>query len=86
MNRGKSQLLNRLQAADFVLHETVLYLDGHPTDKRALAFFEKAKASYEALKAEYEKQFGPQTAFASGAGSPWEWVQGAWPWQNGGKE
>ena len=86
MNRGKSQLLNRLQAADFVLHETVLYLDGHPTDKRALAFFEKAKASYETLKAEYEKQFGPRTAFASGGGSPWEWVQGAWPWQNGGKE
>ena len=52
MNRGKSQLLSRLQAADFVLHETVLYLDGHPTDKRALAFFEKAQASYEALKAD----------------------------------
>lgn len=46
MNVNKETMLRRLQAADFVLHETVLYLDGHPTNQKALEFFRKAKAAY----------------------------------------
>ena len=41
MNANKETMLRRLQAADFVLHETVLYLDGHPTNQKALEFFRR---------------------------------------------
>ena len=49
MNANKETMLRRLQAADFVLHETVLYLDGHPTNQKALEFFRKAKTAYDEL-------------------------------------
>ena len=82
MNVNKDTMLRRLQAADFVLHETVLYLDGHPTNQKALEFFRKAKAAYDELLAEFQEAFGPQTAYAADGSNPWEWVQGSWPWQN----
>ena len=82
MNANKETMLRRLQAADFVLHETVLYLDGHPTNQKALEFFRKAKTAYDELLAEFQQAFGPQTAYAADGSSPWEWVQGAWPWQS----
>ena len=52
MNANKETMLRRLQAADFVLHETVLYLDGHPTNQKALEFFRKAKTAYDELPAD----------------------------------
>ena len=58
MNVNKETMLRRLQAADFVLHETVLYLDGHPTNQKALEFFRKAKAAYDELLAEFQEAFG----------------------------
>lgn len=75
MNANKETMLRRLQAADFVLHETVLYLDGHPTNQKALEFFRKAKTAYDELLAEFQQAFGPQTAYAADGSSPWEWVQ-----------
>ena len=66
MNVNKETMLRRLQAADFVLHETVLYLDGHPTNQKALEFFRKAKAAYDELLAEFQEAFGPQTAYGNG--------------------
>ena len=54
MNANKETMLRRLQAADFVLHETVLYLDGHPTNQKALEFFRKAKTAYDELLAEFQ--------------------------------
>ena len=74
MNANKETMLRRLQAADFVLHETVLYLDGHPTNQKALEFFRKAKTAYDELLAEFQQAFGPQTAYAADGSSPWEWV------------
>ena len=68
MNANKETMLRRLQAADFVLHETVLYLDGHPTNQKALEFFRKAKTAYDELLAEFQQAFGPQTAAAPGNG------------------
>ena len=41
-----------------------------------------ALETYDELLAEFQQAFGPQTAYAADGSSPWEWVQGAWPWQN----
>ena len=37
---------------------------------------------FKILNFPFEQAFGPQTAYAADGSSPWEWVQGAWPWQN----
>ena len=41
MNSRKN---NMLHALSFALVETVLYLDGHPNDRRALEYYEKIKS------------------------------------------
>lgn len=82
----KDTLMNRINALAFALFETVLYLDGHPTDSNALAYFKDTKAELDRAKAEYEKNYGPLTS-DSGAGmqnaSEWLWVTQPWPWQRG---
>ncbi len=77
----KEKLMRRIQAEDFAVYETVLYLDGHPENKKALAFYEKHLALLEALKNEYNQNFGPLTICDNRCDSDWQWVNGPWPWE-----
>ncbi|HAN21288.1 MAG: hypothetical protein A2Y15_02225 [Clostridiales bacterium GWF2_36_10] len=81
MNNDRAQMLRRLQEADFAMYEAVLYLDGHPTNKMALAFYDKAAKAYCDLKEKYEMTYGPLT-IQNASGPSWTWIQGPWPWQN----
>ena len=38
----RQKALWKLQYMDFAIHETVLYLDGHPDNKKALEYYKKA--------------------------------------------
>ena len=60
----RETMLRRLSAAQFTQWELHLYLDTHPSDLQA-------------LRSEYEAQFGALTALdATGA----EWLKDPWPW------
>ncbi|MBO7254184.1 MAG: spore coat protein CotJB, partial [Clostridia bacterium] len=39
MNRSKD--LRKLQSLQFALHETVLYLDGHPNCSKAMEYYKE---------------------------------------------
>ena len=75
----KEKLLIRLSSAQFAMFELRLFLDTHPNDKDAKAMFEKYQSKYEALKKEYEEQFGPLSL--NGKNSD-EWLKDPWPWDN----
>ena len=75
----KKKLLTRLSSAGFALYETRLFLDTHPESKEAREMLEKYQAKYDALKKEYEEQFGPLTL--SGSNSD-EWLCDPWPGDN----
>ena len=77
----KSRLLNCIKAEDFALYEVILYLDAYPTNKRALAFYHQHKKIAEMLKAEYNRKYGPLTAFENNDPNRWQWVEGPWPWE-----
>ena len=55
----KDCLLRRIQAEDFALYEAVLYLDGHPKNRKALAFYNKHCNIVKELRREYEEKYGP---------------------------
>ena len=76
------QLLEEIQAIDFVLVELNLYLDTHPQDFEAIKQFnENAMKSME-LKANFEQKFGPLMNFGrSFSNYPWNWIDTPWPWQ-----
>ncbi len=87
MNNQKEQaaaLLRKIQEAGFTLHELVLYLDTHPTNRKALALYQTYRKKVDELTAQYEAAYGPLTSFGvkENTGS-WTWGADSWPWQDG---
>ena len=79
----REMLLKRVQVCDFALNDAALFLDTHPDDQAALAYYKK----YLALRGEaveaFTGKFGPLTKGDYDGGARWQWVDGPWPWQNG---
>ena len=83
---NRRQLMNRINQASFAVDEVKLYLDTHPCDTEALAYFrEMSRKRNQALK-EYAAAYGPLTVDTADASCTdrWNWVNEPWPWQEGG--
>ncbi len=77
----KQSLLCTIQTADFAMTDAGLYLDTHPDDKKALAYYKKLKATRDEAAAEYNRLYGPLTAAEGACDHKWTWTDGPWPWQ-----
>ena len=77
----KNALLKEIQAEDFALYETALYLDGHPTCQKALAHYHQHKTACTQLRNKYEEAYGPLTLYGNHSGNCWQWVSSPWPWE-----
>lgn len=76
------QLLEQLQAVDFVLVELTLYLDTHNGDNEAIKQFNQFALERKKLKKTIESKFGPLQQFGNSySGYPWNWDDSPWPWQ-----
>ena len=76
------ELLEELQAVDFVLVELTLYLDTHPEDYNAINQFNHYAKQSKQLRKQYEQQYGPLMQYGkSYSGYPWNWDDAPWPWQ-----
>lgn len=76
------QMLEELQAVDFVLVELTLYLDTHPGDAEAIQQFNQFAKERKHLKKVFESHFGPLLQFGNSySGYPWTWKDTPWPWQ-----
>ena len=52
----RAELFRTIQIYDFVIHDTALYLDTHPTDQIALEYFDEIRDMYKkAVEAVYRK-------------------------------
>ena len=75
------QLLEQLQAVDFVLVELTLYLDTHNEDPEAIKQFNHSLRTKKIKKA-FESKYGPLLQFGNSySGYPWNWDDSPWPWQ-----
>ena len=81
MQKERSRLLRRLAAEDFAVYEAILYLDGHPDCRSALAYYKRHRDLAMRLRAEYERAFGPLTNTGAECANEWNWVNGPWPWE-----
>ncbi len=73
----------RIQELSFAMKETELFLDGHPSNRRALAYYAELQGEYDLLRAEYEKTYAPITPSAAEGATEWRWVRTPWPWEYG---
>ncbi len=77
----RDRLLRRIQAEDFALYETVLFLDGHPQNRKALAYYHKHRDIAKTLREEFENKFGPLNIYGNRGDGDWHWVEKPWPWE-----
>ena len=77
------QLMDVIDQASFALDDVLLFLDTHPCDTQAMAYFNQMTEAYENARKAYEAQFGPLTASASRGSAYWSWVEDPWPWEGG---
>ena len=84
--RCKKDLLDWINVVSFAVNDVTLFLDTHPTDQDALAYFhEYSKLRNEAMQ-EYAKYYGPLTIDTTmeSCTDRWNWINEPWPWQEGG--
>ena len=77
----RCKMLEWVQALCFVVVDMQLYLDTHPCDQEALAYYREAVENYEKAKMEFEEAFGPLTATASLDCDKWAWSDMPLPWE-----
>ncbi|HCR83196.1 spore coat protein CotJB [Muricomes intestini] len=83
---SRKELLDHINAVSFAVDDVKLFLDTHPCDEDAMAYFrEYSRMRNEALK-EYAARFGPLTVDTAvySCSDKWTWIDDPWPWQEGG--
>lgn len=79
---SRDVLMKRLQVCDFVLTEVGLFLDTHPKDQDALAYYHKYLALKKNALAEYTKNYGTVNRNMPQSEDKWDWVDEPWPWES----
>jgi spore coat protein JB len=79
----RAKLMRQVQNHAFALNEAALYLDGHPDNEKAIAYYNRQRNLLRQAVCEYEMAFGPlmQNSEAATSGGRWTWVDGPWPWE-----
>ena len=79
---SQQQLMKQVMLYGFACVDASLYLDTHPDDAEALAYFKEHDRIYREAVEEYSRNYGPLTlSHAHHCGSYWNWVNQPWPWQ-----
>lgn len=76
-------LKRRIEALDFAILETELFLDTHPSDRRALQMLREYRSRRKSEIANYESQFGKYIVTTDNvdAQDRWNWIDSPWPWE-----
>ncbi|MCL2678652.1 MAG: spore coat protein CotJB [Clostridiales bacterium] len=77
----RAEMLKKVQTFDFCAHEAALYLNNHPDNKSALAYFNRYLQLARRAAAEYEERFGPLSHQNHDESNRWRWADGPWPWE-----
>ena len=79
----KCQLMDTINQSSFAVDEMILYLDTHPDDADAMAYFQKQACVRRAAMKEYAARFGPLNVDSvdDTCSDTWEWMKQPWPWE-----
>lgn len=78
----QAMMLLQIQELEFAAIDLNLYLDTHPTDKKALHHYNCLTQKLKVLKNEYQRIYGPLVNFGFAPSQyPWRWINDPWPWE-----
>ena len=82
----KGSLLRKISEVSFAVNDIHLYLDTHPCDEKALAYYEKMAEKRKKLMKEYACTYGPLTVddAQEGCMDSWKWMEQPFPWEQEG--
>ena len=83
LNNASMEHINQVS---FAVDEVKLYLDTHPCDSEALAYFHEMSAHRNDALKQYASAYGPLTVDTAdySCAERWNWINEPWPWQEGG--
>ena len=78
----REKLKRQIYALDFALYELALFLDSHPTNRRAMELLSEYRQKREETVAEYESKFGKYILTHKDVpmSDSWQWIDSPWPW------
>ena len=80
----REKLLLVVQAYEFALYEIGLFLDTHPIDRTALAYFKQYMDLKNRAVADFTRRYGPLTMDNADTDmTTWRWIENPWPWEIG---
>ena len=79
--RDCEDLTRRLQALDFSIVDTVLYLDAYPNCRSALEHYHRLVDERNALLLRLSRCGMPITIYENRAEDTWDWGNSPWPWE-----
>lgn len=77
------QLMQVLDQASFALDDVLLFLDTHPCDPSALAYYQYVKDLRRQAMDSFNAQYGPLMKDQVNPGNYWTWLTENWPWEGG---
>lgn len=84
MNK-KHKMLQQIQQYKFSINEINLFLDSHPTDKKALNKHYELTNKLQQTMTSYNKNW-LFTAYDNVQQDEWQWSKTPWPWERNFKE
>lgn len=82
-NASRDAMLMQVNQAGFAAVDANLYLDTHPCDEAAIAYFNQVSDAYNNAVSAFEAQFGPLRSSSNNDTSYWSWINDPWPWEGG---
>lgn len=82
-NMNQKQLMQWIYEVSFAVTEISLYLDTHPDDRDAIAFFNHYSEEQKKAVELYSKNYSPLTLDTIQEDNHWYWATDPWPWEGG---
>ena len=73
-------LLQQIDQYSFAVDDVKLFLDTHPHDEEALAYFRRYSALRKKALQAYTQRYGA-LSMDTAKGDRWDWVDTPWPWE-----
>ena len=76
-------LMKQINETGFAMDDVLLYLDTHPTDAKALAYYHYVTNMYTNAMSAHAAYYGPLRADQVTSDTYWTWMTEKWPWEGG---
>lgn len=76
-------LMKKIYEYGFAVDDVILFLDTHPDDADALAYYQKMRDAYEQVYHEYVTTVRPLKFTEVDTADGWNWLDDPWPWEGG---